>query len=328
MAEVSVLGVNFASGLGWYFNAMYNDTTHLNRTTQISVTISPQPYNEQFLYEAALSTNTITKTAISHTERHGSNYKFQPQVAWSEDGGSKNLIRAAMTYWDGFASGFTNTLNIDLTNFGGGYVIDQDTNLNPAIISSMSDDKTIVAWDYTEQVATCVDNAVEPLAFEVDYSNDATNPIFAPSTGYLGVGEVALGSGTLYPLDTLTSISLAGKQSTDILYFFYDFSDGNVYSKHAAPNASTLKQQAADKNEEAIISPNPVNTQLQLHLPDAESTYYLSLFDISGKLILQTSGNAIALQVQLRKSILQMEAGSYVLKVENSSFNQNQLIIK
>ncbi len=327
-------GTNYyITGLGWPFSELYDVSTHVNKNTSgvgsgayvSNGTISP--YDQGFLDQVASSTNTIGKTAISITERHGSDYKYQPQVAWYETDNSGNqYIKSAMAYWDGYLTTSTVIAN-DLTNYG---PIPDDLNSNPAIASSMSYDYTVVAWDYQENVTNCLSNTREPITVQMRYSTSVyTASYVLYSNYYLGVGEPALGSGSSCPGDRLNAISVAAAQSVEALYFFYDLDDGYVYSKHAVPNSTFALKIADDKKSELnLLSPNPVSSNVKLNLPDERSAYNLSLFDLSGKVVFKLFGNNKQLDSQLSEQIITLNSGTYLLKVENGSFDKKQLIIK
>ena len=125
---------------------------------------------------------------------------------------------------------------------------------------------------------------------------------------------------------------MAGKQSDDMLYFYYDVDSLQLYSKAIASSAAQLRlQNVAEKspqNQDLIVVPNPINEDLFVTLPEQNTNYRLQLFDINGKQMINTFGKTADLQSALRRSIHQLSSGVYLLKVNGGSFNKTQLINK
>ncbi len=125
---------------------------------------------------------------------------------------------------------------------------------------------------------------------------------------------------------------MAGKQSDDMLYFYYDVDSLQLYSKAIASSAAQLRlQNVAEKspqNQDLIVVPNPINEDLFVTLPEQNTNYRLQLFDINGKQMINTIGKTDDLQSALRRSIHQLSSGVYLLKVNGGSFNKTQLINK
>lgn len=322
MQEV-VASVSCARGYGWDMLLLYDPSTYSNFSPGVTPTT-----NERFLYQQSNNATygQVGKTSISITERHGNNYKYQPQVSWEEYGSGPHFgIFSAMVYWDG--PGVSSVeVPIDLTDLNSNRLY-YDFNVGPDIASSRSRDYAVNAWNILQNVGNCIDDTSQPLAYELSYGLDQFNPAYTPVNGYLGVYLFTTSPG-LTPPDSLNAIAVAGEQSKDMLYFFYNVTTGDLYSKHANPTAAPLRIEKTGTSSFNLLTPNPVNWQLTLHLPATDENYNIAVYDISGKELMNFYGNQSALQQQLIKPLLNLAGGSYLVRVFNNKFNQSQLVVR
>lgn len=93
-------------------------------------------------------------------------------------------------------------------------------------------------------------------------------------------------------------------------------------------NVSTLIKEQGNGSE-ILVFPNPVRDELTLNLSGLRSgKYEVSLNDVSGKLIYQTECNIEENASTFKLKMLEMAAGNYFIRVNNSNYNKTVKITK
>lgn len=93
-------------------------------------------------------------------------------------------------------------------------------------------------------------------------------------------------------------------------------------------SVSTLIQEQGNESE-ILVFPNPVRDELTLNLSGLKSGKYdVSLNDVLGKLIYKTECNVEENSTTFKMKMLEMAAGNYFIRVNNSNYNKTVKITK
>jgi hypothetical protein len=308
----------YLTGLVTFSCTIYDNNLRLNNTALLS------DFDPFIQHPSASSSTSVGKTRISLTERHNfSNTKMQPAITWEEITSGVTNLFLAMSYWSN--TGFYPRDSIDISlNYAN---IFSNPNSDPVIINSMSDSVIITGWQYGSGSGSYVPNSIEPLCIKTNYSPSDTIPSLTNlGDFYLGVGEpIQHGGSSSYPLHDLSSLSLAGKQSREILYFFFDQSDNNLYAKHSNPDAVKLRKGKFEDGTHCgtLIYPNPAGNYCVIK-SENYSDATLFIYDLQGR-NLQT----IPFKKQENLNLNGLKSGIYFveLKTQNRKSEKAKLLI-
>lgn len=132
-------------------------------------------------------------------------------------------------------------------------------------------------------------------------------------------------SGTGNRLNTYTQVYYPEK-SSKVLAVAYDGSRKLVY-----PTQTTLSTQNTILKDDGFnIYPNPIfsDSDIIISTKNLNDIYNFTVYDVSGKLLLQTSGNANQLQAYANVNLKNLTKGTYIVNVKNEKMQFTKKIIR